>query len=279
MNWFRVPSFLAKEFREDRPATDLEAWVEVLGRWNGGEDISANRLAEILHWGKGRTIRFLPQVARWANANGATVPARWANCTERTAHRTESGPETDRTPDRSDVATTSAINEQRTGNGPHMSTETDRKRTGSNSSPEREEKEEREEKGEGEPPRMSTTIRGAQATIVLPEPPAAESPLLSLLASSGMPMGQAAAVARKFLEAGVTSPTCEEAMVLDEFDLGRLAGPHKGRVVVAFRRAGWTPPKERRKVSAALPQQLDKAADLWSLAYENEPTNSGIRHG
>ena len=108
---------------------------------------------------------------------------------------------------------------------------------------------------EGERP--TQTITGPQATVVLPEPPLVESPLLSLLASSGMPMGQAASVARKLLEAGITSPTCEEAMVLDEWDLGRLAGPHKGRVVVAFRRAGWMPPKERRhQTIPALPSGL-----------------------
>lgn len=100
------------------------------------------------------------------------------------------------------------------------------------------------------------TIIGSQATVILPEPPLVESPLLSLLASSGMPMGQAASVARKLLEAGITSPTCEEAMVLDEWDLGRLAGPHKGRVVVAFRRAGWLPPKERHQRISAMPAGL-----------------------
>lgn len=264
MNWFRVPSFLAKEYREDRAATDQEAWLEVLGRWHGGEDVSCNRLAEILHWGKGRTMRFLPQVARWANANGGTVPPRWQNCTERTALRTESGPETDRTTDRPDTGATSHVLEQRTGNGPHTSTKADRKRTGSNSSPEREEKEQIREESEGEaqvvvetPTAPTQTIIGPQATVILPEPPLVESPLLSLLASSGMPMGQAASVARKFLEAGITSPVCEEAMVLDEFDLGRLAGPHKGRVVVAFRRAGWLPPKERRhQTIPALPPGL-----------------------
>jgi hypothetical protein len=72
-----------------------------------------------------------------------------------------------------------------------------------------------------------------------------------------MPMGQAASVARKLLEVGITSLDCREMEPLDEFDLGRIVGTQKGRVVAAFRKAGWAPPKERRQQGIpALPPGL-----------------------
>ena len=107
----------------------------------------------------------------------------------------------------------------------------------------------------GEEP--TQTIHGPQATVVLPDPAPQESPLLALLASSGMPMGQAASVARKLLEVGITSPGCPEMEALDEFDLGRIVGTQKGRVIAALRKAGWLPPKERRQQGIpALPPGL-----------------------
>ena len=83
--WFRVPAWVGGRYRENRPATDAEAWVEILGRWHQGEDVSLGELCGVLQWGKGRVIRLHAAAAEWAAANGATVPA-----------RIHSGPKTDR---------------------------------------------------------------------------------------------------------------------------------------------------------------------------------------
>jgi hypothetical protein len=125
------------------------------------------------------------------------------------------------------------------------------------------------EEAKGESPQV---IHGTQATVVLSEPPAEEGPLLELLASSGLTIGQAFTVARKLLEAGIHSPTDEAAAVYDEFSLGNLVGnQHKGKVIPAFRRAGWLPPKERRQATPP-PQKaggLEKAARIWQLADDD----------
>ena len=110
--WFRVPGWLGGKYRENRPATEAEAWIELLGRWHQGEDVSLCELCSALQWGKGRVIRLHAAAAEWALANGATVPARLHSGPKtdrkRTAQRTgpdqeqpalsaASGPETDRT--------------------------------------------------------------------------------------------------------------------------------------------------------------------------------------
>jgi len=110
--WFRVPGWLGGKYRENRPATEAEAWIELLGRWHQGEDVSLCELCSALQWGKGRVIRLHAAAAEWALANGATVPARIHSGPKtdrkRTAQRTgpdqeqpalsaASGPETDRT--------------------------------------------------------------------------------------------------------------------------------------------------------------------------------------
>ena len=126
--WFRVPGWLGGRYRENRPATDGEAWIELLGRWHQGEDVSLCDLCKTLQWGKGRVIRLHADVRAWAVENGAVVPTRVAdrqrtgngphtgpgepaakldNPTaadrKRTAHRTEIGPETDREPKKDSV--------------------------------------------------------------------------------------------------------------------------------------------------------------------------------
>ena len=58
-----------------------------------------------------------------------------------------------------------------------------------------EKREEEREKGEA----PVQVIQGTQATVVIPAEPVVESPLLILLSSSGMPVGQAASVARKLV--------------------------------------------------------------------------------
>ena len=72
--WFRVPSFLAKELCGDHKATEAEAWVELLGLWHIGLDVSACELQKRLQWSKQKTLEFMPKVARWANENDAMVP-------------------------------------------------------------------------------------------------------------------------------------------------------------------------------------------------------------
>ena len=112
--WFRVPGWLGGRYRENRPATDGEAWIELLGRWHQGEDVSLCDLCKTLQWGKGRVMRLHADVGAWATDNGGTIPARIGKRTKsdqkRTAQRTgsdqeqpalsaASGPETDRTRD------------------------------------------------------------------------------------------------------------------------------------------------------------------------------------
>ena len=112
--WFRVPGWLGGRYRENRPATDGEAWIELLGRWHQGEDVSLCDLCKTLQWGKGRVMRLHADVGAWATDNGGTIPARMGKRTKsdqkRTAQRTgsdqeqpallaASGPETDRTRD------------------------------------------------------------------------------------------------------------------------------------------------------------------------------------
>jgi len=112
--WFRVPGWLGGRYRENRPATDGEAWIELLGRWHQGEDVSLCDLCKTLQWGKGRVMRLHADVGAWAAENGGTIPARIGKRTKsdqkRTAQRTgsdqeqpallaASGPETDRTRD------------------------------------------------------------------------------------------------------------------------------------------------------------------------------------
>jgi hypothetical protein len=112
---------------------------------------------------------------------------------------------------------------------------------------------------------------------VLPEPPAEESLLLALLASSGMPMGQASSVVRKLLEVGITSLDCPQMEPLDEFDLGRIVGTQKGRVVAAFRKAGWAPPKERKSIPAMPTRKsggLSGAERIWQAANEIDEEES-----
>jgi hypothetical protein len=65
---------------------------------------------------------------------------------------------------------------------------------------------------------------------------------------------------------------------LDEFDLGRIVGSqHKGRVIAAFRRAGWLPPKERRSIPA-LPIRksggLSGAERIWQAANDLDEEES-----
>lgn len=225
--WFRVPAFLAKELCGDHKATDAEAWVELLGLWHLGHDVSACELQRRLQWSKQKTLEFMPKVARWANENGAAVPPRWTNC------------KTDRAPDRKPTGLLTGPIQVEAGkpdnDRPVSDRATDRFPTAANSSAveETQTQKRQEEKRER-----------ARAT-----PPPEPSPLMALLMGAGMAGGYAAAAARALADAGVTDPTA--ATDLDEFDLGRIVGPaRKALVIKAFRGAGWVPPKERRAAPA-----------------------------
>ena len=105
------------------------------------------------------------------------------------------------------------------------------------------------------PPPETQTIRGSQAHVVLPKNDFVDfSPILALLVNVGIPATYAASTARKLVEAGITEPTDEVAMALDEFDLGRIVGSQrKGQTIKAFREAGWKPPKERGQSARGSP--------------------------
>ena len=121
------------------------------------------------------------------------------------------------------------------------------------------------------------TIHGTQATIVLPEPPSEESPLLELLINAGMAGGYAAQVATKLVDAGITDPRTAS---VDEFDLGRIVGSaRKNLTIQAMRAGGWLPPSERRqRGSSAMPSRasggLSAAERVWKAANELDSEES-----
>ena len=130
--WFRVPSFLAKELCGDHKATEAEAWMELLGCWHIGLDLSACEFQRKTAWSKQKTLEFMPKAARWALENGANVPARWQNLkTDRATDRKPTGlqtgqnqveptkpesirPETDRATDRIPTGANSSREETET---------------------------------------------------------------------------------------------------------------------------------------------------------------------
>ena len=105
------------------------------------------------------------------------------------------------------------------------------------------------------PPPETQTIKGNQADVVLPKSDFVDfSPILALLVNVGIPAGYAASTTKKLVDAGITDPTDEVAMALDEFDLGRIVGSQrKGQTIKAFREAGWKPPKERGQSARGSP--------------------------
>lgn len=76
-SWFRVPAWVGGRLCGGHVAQDREAWVDLLGRWHAGEDVSASEFCRACKWGKGRTLAFMPKVAEWAVESGATVPNSW----------------------------------------------------------------------------------------------------------------------------------------------------------------------------------------------------------
>ena len=94
--WFRVPSWIGGRLTGDHAATDAEAWVDLLGRWHQGEDISICAFQKVAKWGKSRAIAFFPKVAAWAIESGAAMPDGWREKMSR--------PESDRHADRNQTA-------------------------------------------------------------------------------------------------------------------------------------------------------------------------------
>ena len=271
MNWFRVPSHIIHM----EPA-EAAAWLWLLGMWHAGHAPRHNEIRRHLGWGAGRVQAFLPKVGKWASEAGASMPPEVAE-----QFRSSSGAVAEQ------LRSSSGAGEASIKAGKSKAPEQHRSATGAVAEQQRSDsragdllkevdhRSEDLERG-GEAPVQ--TIHGTQATVVIPAEPVVESPLLSLLTSSGMAMGQAAGVARKLLEAGITSPTCQQAMAVDAFDLGRMVGSqHKGRVVVAFREAGWFPPNERQSVSAMPPRKsggMDVARGLWEAANDMDERKS-----
>jgi hypothetical protein len=251
VNWFRVPSHIIL-MEPDEAA----AWLWLLGMWHAGHAPRHNEIRRHLGWGAGRVQKFIPKVEKWAAEAGAAMPPgvaeQFRSSCGAVAEQLRSNTGAGET--KTNAVNSKAPEQQRSDTGAGAEQERSDSRARNSSAQKRERREEEREK-KGEEP--TQTIHGPQATVVLPEPPPEESPLLALLASSGMPMGQAAAVARKLLEVGIVSLDCPEMEALDEWDLGRIVGTQKGRVIAAFRKAGWLPPKERRQQGIpALPPGL-----------------------
>lgn len=261
MNWFRVPSHIVLM----EPA-EAAAWLWLLGMWHAGHSPRHNEIRRHLGWGAGRVQAFIPKVGKWAIEAGASMPPEAAE-----QFRSSCGAVAEH------YRSTTGAGETSTKAGKSKAPEQHRSDTGAVAEQQRsdsragdllrevEQRSEDLERGGGPPPQP---IQGKQATVILSEPPAVESPLLSLLASSGMSMGQAALTLRALDEAGVTSLDSEALVPLDEFDLGRIVGKAKGQVVAALRRAGWRPPKERQAKVPALPKSggMDVARGLWEAA-------------
>ena len=90
--WFRVPSWIGGRLSGDHVATDAEAWVDLLGRWHQGEDISICAFQRATGWGKSRTLAFMPKVAEWAVCSGASVPSSWSKkVSDRQADQNQTG--------------------------------------------------------------------------------------------------------------------------------------------------------------------------------------------
>lgn len=246
MNWFRVPSHIILM----EPA-EAAAWLWLLGMWHAGHTPRHNEIRRHLGWGAGRVQAFIPKVGKWASEAGASMPPEVAE-----QFRSSSGAVAEQ------LRSTTGAGETSIKAGKSKAPEQHRSDTGAVAEQQRsdsragdllkevEKREEEREKGEA----PVQVIQGTQATVVIPAEPVVESPLVDLLSGAGLAPGQVAAVARKLLEAGIQSPTDEAAAVYDDFSLGNLVGnQHKGKVLPAFRRAGWLPPKERRQSMSALP--------------------------
>lgn len=269
--WYRVPQWIGGRLTGDHVATDAEAWVDLLGRWHQGEDVSACAFQKATAWGKGRVLAFMPKVAVWAAEAGASMPKSWS---DRVADRPTDRKRTEhRTNENKDVPA------KKVDVGPETDRASDRKRTASCArDPFKREEEIKIERGGEEPPplnppkahapadpgRMSIGRKPAPEQGVsevkfgpsISPPPKTEetqeSPLLPLLVNAGMNLGAASAVINAFRLASVLTLT--DAATLDEWDLGRIVGINrKVATVKAFRSGGWVPPKERRTGPSAMP--------------------------
>ena len=228
--WYRVPQWIGGRLSGDHVATDAEAWVDLLGRWHQGEDVSACAFQKATGWGKGRVLAFMPKVAVWALDSGASLPKSWSDrLPDRPSDRKRTGLRTGA--DKHVPALSDGI-------GPETDRASDRKRTASCARDpfKREEKIEKRGEGEGEAPPLKQEQGvqevgfGPKSHMQGPSPEVSESELLPLLVNAGLNLGAAS---------GDASP-------LDEWDLGRIVGTsRKVATIKAFRAGGWMPPKER----------------------------------
>ena len=241
--WYRVPQWIGGRLTGDHVATDAEAWVDLLGRWHQGEDVSACAFQKATGWGKGRVLAFMPKVANWAVETGASLPKAWS----------------DRLPDRpSDRKRTDIRTDENKGvpalsgsNGPETDRASDRKRTASCARDPFKRSEEIEIRSEGggeaPPPKPEQGVQevgfGPKSHRQGPSPEP-ESELLPLLVNAGLNLGAASGVIQALRGASIM--VVGDALPLDEWDLGRIVGTsRKVATIKAFRAGGWMPPKER----------------------------------
>ena len=93
--WFRVPAWIGGRMNGGAPATEEQAWVDLLGRWHQGEDPGIKAMMRAWGWGAGRTTNHIKAVAAWAISNGAFLPERYRNASGTPAERPDPGSKPD----------------------------------------------------------------------------------------------------------------------------------------------------------------------------------------
>ena len=90
MSWARVPTWLSRRAPTDRAASDVEAWTDLLCRWQEGENPGPRELMRAWTWGAGRTSAFIEKARTWALENGARCPDKTSrNKSEQQRNETE----------------------------------------------------------------------------------------------------------------------------------------------------------------------------------------------
>jgi hypothetical protein len=136
--------------------------------------------------------------------------------------------------------------------GPETDRASDRKRTASCAGDPFKRSEKIEIRGEGEggvpPLKQEQGVQdvgfGPKSHRQGPSPEVEASELLPLLVNAGLNLGAASGVINALRIASVL--TVDDAVSLDEFDVGRIVGSsRKAPTIKALRAGGWLPPKER----------------------------------
>lgn len=76
MSWARVPAWLSRRVPTNRPASEVEAWTDLLCRWQEGENPGPRELMRAWSWGAGRTMAFVERARAWAAEHGGAAPQR-----------------------------------------------------------------------------------------------------------------------------------------------------------------------------------------------------------